>query len=33
LAYLFDRSGAPIALVPQDKSPDEIVAAVKRWAK
>ncbi|OYW23384.1 MAG: SCO family protein [Sphingomonas sp. 32-62-10] len=33
LAYLFGPKGEPLALLPQDKSPDEIVNAIKRWAK
>lgn len=32
LAYLFGLDGKPLALLPQDKSPEEIVAAIKRWA-
>lgn len=32
LAYLFGPDGKPLALLPQDKSPEEIVAAIKRWA-
>lgn len=32
LAYLFGSDGKPLALLPQDKSPEEIVVAIKRWA-
>ncbi len=32
LAYLFGPDGKPLALLPQDKSPQEIVTAIKRWA-
>lgn len=32
IAYLFGPDGKPLALLPQDKSPDEIVAEIKRWA-
>ena len=32
LAYLFGPDGKPLALLPQDKSPDDIVDAIKRWA-
>ncbi len=32
LAYLFGPDGKPLALLPQDKSPDDIVATIKRSA-
>lgn len=32
LAYLFGPDGKPLALLPQEKSPDDIIAAIKRWA-
>ncbi len=32
LAYLFGPDGKPLALLPQDKTPEEIVAEIKRWA-
>jgi protein SCO1/2 len=30
-AYLMDPEGKPMALVPQDESPDAIVAEIRRW--
>lgn len=33
LAYLFGPDGKPLALLPQDKTPAEIVAELKRWAR
>ncbi|RVT92601.1 SCO family protein [Sphingomonas crocodyli] len=30
---LFDPTGAPLALIPQDKSPEEMAAEMKRWVK
>jgi len=31
-AYLFGPAGDPLALLPQDKSPADIAAEIKRWA-
>ena len=31
-AYLMNPKGEPLALLPQDKTPDAIVAEVRRWA-
>ena len=30
---LFDPNGAPLALIPQDKSPADMAAEMKRWVK
>jgi protein SCO1/2 len=32
IAYLFGPDGKPIALIPQDGTPDEIATEMKRWA-
>ena len=32
-AYLFDPSGKPLALLPQDGKPEEIAAEIRRWAR
>ena len=33
IAYLFGPDGKPIALLPQEKSPQAVVDEIKRWAK
>ena len=32
-AYLFSPDGKPLALLPQDKMPADIVAEIQRWAR
>lgn len=32
-AYLFDPAGHPLALLPQDKSPQTIADEIRRWAR
>jgi protein SCO1/2 len=33
VAYLMDPQGKPMALLPQDKSPEDIATEIKRWVK
>jgi len=32
-AYLFNRDGKPLALLPQDRTPEAIAAEIRRWAR
>lgn len=32
IAYLFGPDGKPIALIPQDESPEAVAAEIERWA-
>lgn len=32
VAYLFGPAGEPIALIPQDESPEAVAAEIERWA-
>jgi protein SCO1/2 len=32
-AYLMDPDNRPVALVPQDKGPDAVAAAIEQWVK
>jgi protein SCO1/2 len=33
VAYLMDPQGKPMALLPQDQSPEAIATEIKRWVK